>query len=94
MTKKFQVSSKKWAYREGVRGYGYVTKRVTKYVCTGSETRDLSNTNMNQNIPNIPDLKKLVRSNYSEGLNVGSDNDVGRLVNNYHSFESESQEMD
>ena len=49
---------------------------------------------MNRNIPNMQDLEMLVRNNDSEGLNVGSDNDVGRLVNNYHSFERESSEMD
>ena len=70
-----------------------MTKKVTKYICSGSDTRELSNTNMNQNIPNMKDLEMLVRSNDSEGLNVGSDNDVGRLVNNFHNFESESNEM-
>ena len=59
----------------------------------GQDTRELSNTNMNRNIPNMQDLEMLVRSNDSEGLNVGSDNDVGRLVNNFHNFESESNEM-
>ena len=70
MTKKFQVSSKKWADRGGGRGYGYVNKKVMKYVCSGSDTRDLSNTNMNRNIPNMQDLEMLVRNNDSEGLNV------------------------
>ena len=41
----------------------------------------------------VGQMEMLVRSNDSEGLNVGSDNDVGRLVNNFHNFESESNEM-
>ena len=68
-----------------------MTKKVTKYVCNGSDMRIVGNTNMNQNIPNIQNLEMLVSNTHNYGISVGLDNDVGSLTSDVSDLESESK---
>ena len=73
MSFKYQVTSKVWRDRGGGRGYGFVSRKVTKRICrAGKELPTESNNSINtRDMSNMANKRIKVRVNFDGGLASG-----------------------
>ena len=73
MSFKYQVTSKVWRDRGGGRGYGFVSRKVTKRICrAGKDLPTESNNSTNtRDMSNMANKRIKVRVNFDGGLASG-----------------------